>query len=193
MSDETADLQRWSAQWQSQPAGVAAEELRQSVMRETRMLRIGLILPVMVTLGIGGSVIANAATEGSVAAWVMAAGVWLFIASTWAVCLFLARGTWRPRAETTAAFVEVSVQRCESALAAVPVASVLYVVQAAFVIAWKTWYGHGDLADVLLATPTIILVWIGLPVFGFLMARYRRRKQSELDRLRALRKSLLAE
>ena len=191
--DAHADLQRWSAAWQSQSPSVAADELRASVRRQTRRLRLALAAPVLVTLVIGGLSTWNAVTSASVGGWVMLTGVWFFIALAWIVSLLLARGTWRPRADTTAAFIDVAVRRCESALATVPFALVLYVLQLLFVLAWKARYSPDNLAAVLTSWPTIALGWIGLPLFAVLMMRYRQRKRAELARLLQLRAQLCAD
>ena len=65
MSDETTDLQRWGGAWRRQAASVAAETLRNAVMRDTRSLRLQLIMPVCVTLGIGGMVTWDAVRAAS--------------------------------------------------------------------------------------------------------------------------------
>jgi hypothetical protein len=193
MMNTHADLQRWSTAWQSQSPTVAADELRASVRRETRRLQLALAAPVLVTLVGGGLSTWQAVKSASLADWIMVTGVWFFIALAWIVSLLLARGTWRPHADTTAAFIDVAVRRCESALATVPFALALYALQLLFVIAWKVRYSPDNLAGVLTSWPTIVLGWIGLPLFAVFMLRYRRRKRAELARLRELRAQLCAD
>jgi len=85
-----------------------------------------LLAPVAVTLGMGGGLVWKAVTSGEPADASLAAGMWFFIVCAWSGCLWLTRGTWHPRSETTAAYIELSIARCESWVRATPFAMALY-------------------------------------------------------------------
>jgi ABC-type phosphate transport system permease subunit len=191
--DANLELQRWRAEWQRQADPNAAAEQRDSVMRETRRLKIALIAPVLVTLIVGGLCTLRAVNEASPEGWLLLAAVWSFIVVTWVVALFLARGTWRPRADTTAAFIDVAVRRCESALATVPFALALYAVKFTFLLAWKFRYLPESVGELLTAWPTVVFGWVGMPVFFTFMSWYSKRKKIELENLLRLRAQLQAD
>ena len=64
----------------------------------------------------------------------LAIETWIFIVVIWAGSLWIARGTWRPLADTTAAFVEVSIRRREANLRGATFGACAYVVQVVFVV-----------------------------------------------------------
>ena len=184
------ELDGWRQQWQRQPALRAAAELKESVLRETRRLKLWLLAPAAVTVVIGGGVILRALSAPSPAAMALAIGVWGYIALAWIGCLWLARGTWRPRAETTAAFLQLAIRRCESAVRTVPFGIGLYVFELLFVFVWAVSNGVGTPSQVLTAPSMIAIGWVGGPIFVVLMIVYARRKRAELARLLELQRQL---
>ncbi|HLF12914.1 MAG TPA: hypothetical protein VJA26_17065, partial [Gammaproteobacteria bacterium] len=169
-----------------------AEDFRRRVTRESRLIRIGLIAPILVTIGFGGGFIARALTLASPADVMLAAEVWFFILVTWAGCLWIARGTWRPLAETTAAFIDISIRRCRSNLRGASFGAWLYVCQLLFVVLWKFYSSSIELTVLLTAWPVILLGWLGLPAFFALRFWFVRRQRAELDRLLELEHELTA-
>jgi hypothetical protein len=184
------ELDGWRRRWQAQPARFDVVALKESVARETRRMKVMLLAPVGVTVGIGGWALIGALTRPTAASLSLAIGVWSFIVMAWAGALWLSRGTWRPQAETTDAFVEVAIRRCESAVQSVPLALALYVLQIVFMLLWAPRMLHVEPAQVLLAPQMVLMGWIGLPVFTGFMIWYARRKRAELASLQAVRRQL---
>lgn len=184
------ELDGWRQRWQRQPVLREAAELKESVLRETRRLKLWLLAPAAVTVVIGGGVILQALSSPSPAAMVLAIGVWGFIATAWIGCLLLARGTWRPRAETTAAFLQLAIRRCESAVKTVPFGIGLYVFELLFMFVWAVSNGVGTPSQVLTAPSMIAIGWVGGPIFVALMIVYARRKRAELARLLEMQRQL---
>jgi hypothetical protein len=191
-----SELVQWRRQWQA-AAGArndtdAAEALRRRVTRDSRLQTIGLIAPILVTIGIGGTTVARALTLASPANVVLAAEVWVFILVTWAGSLWLARGTWRPVGETTAAFIDISIRRCRSNLRAASFGAWLYICQLLFVLLWKFFSSVFDPMVVLTSWPVILLGWVGVPVFFASRSWFMRVQRAELDRLLELERQLKA-
>ena len=93
------ELDGWRQQWQRQPVLREAAELKESVLRETRRLKLWLLAPAAVTVVIGGGVILQALSLPNPAAMALAIGVWGFIAwpGSAVCCLPVARGDRVPR------------------------------------------------------------------------------------------------
>jgi hypothetical protein len=185
-----AEIDDWQRVWQTQTAGPDAADLRERVARETRRKKVALILPIAVTLGIGGWMASRAAASDRWQDLLLAVETWTFIAVLWAVALWLERGTWRPLDESTAAFVSLSIRRCEAVLTGLRVSTAAYLAQLACILSWQLWYAPMSAADVLGAWPMIVLGWLGVPAFLLGTAWYGRRKRLELDRLIELRRQL---
>lgn len=183
------ELDSWRLQWQRQPVrGVA--ELKEAVLRDTRRAKFGLLAPVAVTVLIGGWALLQAwrfPVQGAIS---LAIGVWTCIAFAWVGSLWLARGTWRPRAETTAEFLALAIRRCESALRAVPFGIALYALELAVMALWALRTAPDTPSAVLTSPPIILLGWLGLPIFIAGAVWYARRKRAELERLLELRRQL---
>jgi hypothetical protein len=189
-----AELASWRRQWRSGPDGAAgadaAEELTRRVLRDTRWMKLGLIAPVLVTFGIGGPVVLRALRTGQVIDAVLAVECWLFIVVTWAGCLWLARGTWRPLADTTAAFVDISIRRREANIRSASFGACLYVLQFLFIVLVKIFSSAVGAVAVLTSPYVILLGWLGLPLVSAWMVWFRRRQRAQLEHLRALRVQL---
>jgi hypothetical protein len=183
------ELDGWRSQWQRQPV-CGAQELKESVLRETRRAKLGLLAPVAVTVVIGGWAILQAWLSPVPSATVLAVGVWSYIAIAWAGSLWIARGTWRPHAETTAAFLALAIRRCESALRAVPFAIALYVFELAFMFLFALRTGHASAGELLRSPSMILIGWLGGPIFVAAALWYARRKRLERDCLLDLRRQL---
>jgi hypothetical protein len=182
------ELDSWRRQWQRQPVR-GAEELKESVLRETRRAKLGLLAPVAVTVVIGGWALFQAWRFPVPGAISLAISVWTCIAFAWAGSLWLARGTWRLRGETTAEFVALAIRRCESALRAVPFGITLYGLELAVMVLWTLRAGT-RLSELLHSPAFIVLGWLGGPIFVAGAIWYARRKRAELNRLLELRRQL---
>jgi hypothetical protein len=195
MNSDT-ELAQWQRQWQApehaQNDTDVAEALKRRVTRDSRLQTIGLIAPILVTIGIGGAAIAHALSRASFADVLLAAEICVFILVTWAGSLWLARGTWRPLAETTAAFIDISVRRCRSNLRAASFAAWLYVCQLLIVVLWRLVGSPVELTALLTSWPVILLGWVGMPVFFAWRSWFMRVQHAELDRLIELERQLKA-
>lgn len=188
------ELDNWRRQWQGGPdhaaQAQAAEELRRRVLRDTRRIKLMLVMPALVTVAIGGFVVLRALRTGQVIDLVLAIETWLFIIVVWIGSLWLGRGTWRPLGDTTAAFLDVSIRRCEANLGAASFAAYLYGLQLLFVVLAKVIDSAAGFFAVLTSLPMILLGWLGLPLFYAGIHWYRRRQRAELEHLRELRRQL---
>jgi hypothetical protein len=182
-----AELDTWRLLWQARADRPNAADLRDRVERETRRRRIALIVPVLVTIIIGGWTVLRAMASPEVDNIVLAVETWLFISVIWAGSLWIDRGTWRPLANTTAAFVDVSIRRCRSTLSALRFGALVYVAQFVFVFFWKSSMG---LAALFTSWPVVVLGWVGGPVLVAFGSWYARKKRTELGRLLDLRRQL---
>lgn len=189
------ELDVWRRHWKAGSVGPdrgnLAQELRERVARESRWLRVGLIAPVLVTVLVGGGLILRALRVGSAMDIALAFEGWLFILVTWAGCIWIARGTWRPLGETTAAFIDLSIRRRQANLRAVPFGMWLYVGQLIIVALLAVRYEAAGLGAVLTSWPVIILGWIGLPALLAVALLYARRQRAELEHLLDARRQLI--
>jgi len=188
------ELQSWRQQWQSPAASAvdadAVERLRRRVLRETRWLRVSLILPVLVTLIVGGTVVLRALRTERGLDVLLAVETSVFIVVIWIGALWIARGTWRPLADTTAAFVDVSIRRREANLRGVTFGACLYVVQLAFIVLAIGSVSPAGIVPILTSPYFILVGWIGVPVGLAAVVWFRRRQRADLERLRELEREL---
>ena len=185
MSMDT-ELETWRREWQSETA--VPPDLRRRVARQSRWLKVGIAADILVTVAIGGGVIALAARSPQSDMLLLAAATWSFIAIAWAFRLTITRGLWSPAAIDTAAFVDLSVRRCRAQLAATLFGAGLYVCEMAFSLGWI--YRHSVPRAPLLSW--LFGSWFNglvrlfsVAFFGFLVW-YRRKKQAELAWLLSL-------
>ena len=183
------ELEVWRQQWQS--GTPIPLDLRRKVERQSRSMKIALIGDILVTITIGGATTGWAVRSPQREIVLLAVATWVFIATAWTFTLTVNRRNWSPSAQDTAAFVDLSVRRCQGRLAAVWFAAALFLFQIVFVLSWVyrnspaqrppllTWLFFGSIP--------IDVVWLcTLAFFGFLVW-YRRRKRAELASLLNLR------
>jgi hypothetical protein len=179
------ELEVWREQWQSDTT--VPPDLRRTVERQSRFMKIGLIADILVTITIGGAAIGWAVRAPQPGIVLLAVATWLFIGMAWTFTLTINRGAWSPSAHSTAAFVDLSVRRCRGRLTAVWFGAGLFVLQLVFCLGWiyrnsaahrqplPTWLFFGS--------TSIDIVWVcSAAFFGFLIW-YRRRKRAELASL----------
>jgi hypothetical protein len=186
------ELENWRREWltRSVPADAdAAERLRRRVLRETSWLKLGLIVPILVTLGIGGWVILRLRT-GQPLDVLLAVETWAFIVVVWAVSFWIARGTWRPFADTTAAFVDLSIRRCEANLRGATFGAWLYVFQLVFLVVAIGAASPVGIVGGLKSSVVIVLGWLGVPTVLAGLHWFRRRQRADLEHLRDLKRQL---
>jgi hypothetical protein len=188
------ELEKWRRQWQggagTESRADEVERLRRRVTSETRWLKLGLIGPIFVTFGVGGGTILIALLTGWTVHLVIAIETWIFIAVCWIGSLWLARGTWRPLAETTAAYVDVSIRRRESYTRGATFCVCLYVFQLVFVALVVGSFMNLGIIGVLTSPQMIVIGWIGLPLVLVGAYWFRRRQRAQLERLLELKRQL---
>jgi hypothetical protein len=160
------------------------------VLRETRWTKIGMIAPVFVTFVIGSSIVVRALRTGAAADVVLAVEGWLFIAVLWICTLWIARGTWRPLADTTAAFIDISIRRREANLRIATLAAYFYAAQLLFVVLVMMFDTRAGAIAVLTSLPALLLAWVGVPSMFVWLLWYRRRQRAALLHLRELEREL---
>ena len=188
------ELESWRRQWQGGAESAvdagAAEQLRRRVLHETRWLKLNLIWPVLVTVVVGGAMIWRALrSDQSLDMW-LAVETWIFIAVIWASSLWIARGTWRPLADTTAAFVDLSIRRREANFRGAILGLCLYVAQLAFTVLVLGPASPAGVGGLLTSSFVIVAGWFVVPLGLAVLYWYRRRQRADLDRLRELKRQL---
>ena len=188
------ELESWRRQWRgrSEPAAEAdaVERLRRRVLRETRWIKVGLIAPILVTLVVGATIVSRALRTGQAIDVLLAVEAWIFIVVIWVGCLWIARGTWRPLADTTAAFVDISIRRREANLRGAIFGACLYVLQLVFMVLALGVASPAGIVPVLTSINVIVMGWIGVPGGLAVLYWFRRRQRAELERLRELKHQL---
>jgi hypothetical protein len=191
------ELETWRRQWQAGSASAfdadAVESLRRRVLRETRSNKLMLVWPILVTIIVGGWIILRALRTGQGLDVLLAIEGWIFIVVMWAGCLWIARGTWRPLADTTAAFVEISIRRREANLRGATFGACAYVVQVVFGVLALGVASPVGFVPLLTSAYVIVVGWIGVPVGLLAVAWFRRRQRADLERLRELERQLQSE
>jgi hypothetical protein len=186
MQERDLELERWQRQWRAQEA--VPPDLEKAVEAWTRNRRRGLIAEIVITVVMGGGVLAWAYASERADVIVLAIAVWIFIAVAWIASMFLSRGTWQPVTATTAAFVEISILRCERSLQAIWIQAVLYAVILAFDLVWLYYYrAESSVREFLMRPPVLLFLLIVTPLVATAAVWYRRRLLRELKSLRSVR------
>src|SRR5579871_684863 len=102
------ELEVWRRQWQGQPA--VPIDLIRKVERETVYLRLGLYA-IYIPYAIGIVTAIGAILNPTLLSIVFAFGLWLFIIIARIFGGQNMKGVWTPAAETTAAYVDLSILR----------------------------------------------------------------------------------
>ena len=190
MKDE--ELEMWRLQWQAQP-GLTIELIRRIERESARMRfdRFVLLFPAAVaavtTIGVAASPLAR---------WgLFAVVLWLIVGFTWFFTVRNRRGVWAPTTETTAAYLELSVERCRRRLKDFRVGRVMAVLVTVVVLlgnyaglksegALKTAAGYWTMAGTYLLTVAVV---------AFVMVRAnknREKTKAELEYLLNLKEQL---
>jgi hypothetical protein len=113
--------------------------------------------------------------------------VWVFIIA-WTASLLLRRGAWQPLTATTAAFVDISILRCERSLQAIWIQVALYIVTLTFDFVWLYFYlGASSVRELLTRPASLVALLVVTPTLAAAAMWYRRRLLRELKRLRSVR------
>ena len=185
------ELDVWRREWQSDTA--VPVDLQKQVAQQSRRMKIALILDTLVTLVMGGGTTLWAVRSAQPDIVLIPIATWLFLAAAWAFVLTANRGNWKPSELDTAAFLDISIRRCQTALSTIWFAAVLFVCEIAFGLSWA--YTHTEPREplpvwLLFSSLRIDVVWLCCLVFLAGTIWYRRRKQAELARLQGLRREM---
>jgi hypothetical protein len=179
------ELAGWQREWRGQALpSISAEELARTVRRGNRHALVGTLGAALLTV-VALAPLVRRAVDGTIDVQFLT-GIVAFVVLVWASALWLARGTWRPRDETTAAFLEVSIRRCRAALLGVPVAVVLYFAELVYVLVSMHRIEGADFGALLRSPQLIAVGWIGGPLYLAGQLWYGSRQRERLARLRAL-------
>ena len=180
-----SELEQWRSDWAAQE--VVAPDLLATVKRQSILLRLALLGEVLVTVVIGGGVIALALRERAADTTILALGTWTFLAAAWAFGLWNRRGAWSPAALSTAECLDLTIRRCAASIRAAAFSIVFFLVEMLFCVAW---IAHHNGSAAFLAAPPMILVEVAsIFVLGGLVV-YRARRKAELARFLEMRSSL---
>jgi hypothetical protein len=183
------ELERWRGEWRSQD--VIPTRLARRVERETRQMRWGVAGEIAVTVAIGGGTLGWAILSRRPDVAILAAGVWIIIAVAWTISILLRRGAWQPATTTTAAFLELSILRCERGLQAITAQALLFVPILGFDLVWLYSYREETSVWTFLTRPPVVLIaWVGTAIAAAGALWYRRRLRRELESLLKLRREL---
>ena len=183
------ELNTWRSQWQTDE--VIPPDLRQRVERETRSLRHQLYGSSAVTVIMGGGAAGWALVSQRPIVVALAIGVWFFIAVAWVVAIGLRRDIVSPSADTTTAFLDLSIRRCRRRLHALVAQALLYVAITAFDLVWIYHYQTETRpmdAQTFLTSGPMLVTWAVLAVPVAIGVWYRGRLGNELQNLLLLRK-----
>jgi hypothetical protein len=186
------ELDIWREQWQADVA--VPENLRRSVERQSRLMKLGLISDAVVTVVMGGGSAAWAVHSRDPDVVQVAVATWLFLAVAWAFVLTVNRGLWAPSALNAAAFVDLSIRRCESTLTTTWFAAALFLCEVAFGLGWG--YKHSIQSHMTLSkwlwfsSLRIDIVWICTLAFFGAIVWYWQKKRAELARLLKVREEM---
>jgi hypothetical protein len=186
------ELELWRQQWQEEDSIPA--DLRRTVERHSRRMKIGLVGDTIVTVVMGGGTTTWAVLSKDSGIAVVAIATWLFLAIAWAYVLRVNRGLWRPMAVDAASFVDLSIGRCRAALKTVWFAGILFVAETAFGLSWA--YLHSDVQTgvwkwLLFGSFRVDIVWGTTVAFFGGLLWYRSKKLRELVRLLNLRDQIV--
>ncbi len=186
------ELELWRQQWHEEDSIPA--DLRRTVERQSRRMKIGLAGDTVVTVVMGGGTTTWALLSRDSGIALVALATWLFLAIAWACALTVNWGLWRPVTVDAASFVDLSIGRCRAALKAVWLAGILFVAEIAFGLSWA--YLHSAIQTgirkwLLFGSLRVDIVWACTAAFFGGLVWYRSRKRRELIRLLNLRDEIV--
>ncbi len=191
------EFMMWRREWQSQPA-VPIDLIRQ-VERQTAHMRTLRVAEIVVTLVMGGGVLAAAIVHPVLdrISWLLlAAGTWLFIAVGWIISLRSTRDVWDATKLTTADYVSLHVRRLRGQLERIRLGTLMVVFFSVCFLIFVAGALVHELANrgVRLAPRDFgVFMIVGGLVNAFVVLGQmgkRRRVQAELDRMLEIERRL---
>ncbi len=185
------ELESLRRRWQTQaPPAADVAALRERVAADSRANLRTLLVVAAGTLAVLGFTLYRAVLSDEPNTWVSVVFVTCFALLVWLVALVLSRGTWRPRDESIAAYIDLSIHRCRSLIVAAPIGIVLYVAGLVGSLAWRQRLLGVEWQQLLQAPEMIIAGWIGAPAYAIGMIVNARIQQRRLAFLETLRREL---
>ena len=190
MKDDELDV--WRRQWLAQSA--VPDELIRKVEHETVRLRRAhwaFLAPAAVAASTTLIVVFNPRLDSIV----LAAGMWVLVALSWWAYAQNMKDMWAPASETTAAYLDLSIERCRRALRHFRYGDMISPLITAFVLAgviegMKSQGRLESAADIGVAITTSLFT-IGVVAFVmFVNNRQRKKTQTELAHLLDLQRQL---
>lgn len=182
------ELDSLRTRWQTQASPATdVNALRQRVVAESRTHLRTLVIVAIATLLVLAFTLMRAIGSDEPNTWVSVVFVSCFAVLVWLVAMALSRGTWRPRDDSIAAYIDLSIHRCRSVIIAAPVGIVLYVAGLIGSLFWRQRLLGVEWQQLLQAPEMIVAGWIGAPAYAIGMvinARVQRRKLAFLEKLR---------
>jgi hypothetical protein len=186
------EFQAWRRQWHDQPA--MPIDLIRKVERETMRMWMGVISHIVPVI-IGIVTIIGAIANPNALSILFACGLWVFMVIGWVYGVKRMKGVWSPAAETTAAYIELSIARCRSRVDQVRFANVLSPLLTTFVLTGL--YELFKSAGKLQTTADYVIVGVSflwtIAVVSFVLmqlARQRKKTVAELTYLLDLKSKL---
>ena len=188
MKEPDLELEDWRQQWHAHDT--VPPDLARAVEAGTRSLRRGIIAEIMVTIVMGGGAVGWAIASRRPDVVVLAIAIWIMIGIAWIASTLLRRGAWQPVTATTAAFVEVSILRCQRSLQAISIQAVLYVVILIFDLVWLYNYrAESNVREFLMRPMVVGVLTVVTPLLAIAAVWHRRRLRRELKNLVKLRRA----
>ena len=182
------ELDNLRQRWQTQAAPATdVDALRARVAADSRNNVRTLVVVALGTLAVLGFTLLRAMRSDEPNTWVSVVFVTCFAVLVWLVALVLSRGTWRPRDESIAAYIDLSIHRCRSVIVAAPIGIILYVAGLVGSLAWRQRLLGIEWQQLLQAPEMILAGWIGAPAYAIGMiinARVQRGRLAFLEKLR---------
>lgn len=191
MNEPVDELREWMADWQdgAAPSPQVLEEIRLRVRRQSR--RMAWMLAGEMAIAAGALILLGrfALLHPDPLDTAAMGGLALLVVWAAAFSLRLHRGLWRPSAETTEAFLALSIERCRRRLRSLRAAWGLLAGELALFIPWLWHRLHlGPAApaarDYVFAYGFLALLAVAVMSFVLAVARRIRRELRELERLR---------
>jgi hypothetical protein len=186
------ELREWMADWQAEPepAPEVRDAIRRRVKRQSLKMALATAGEMLFALAMLAFVIVSAYARPTALNIVAMGGLALLILWSMGYSLWSLRGTWRPSAETTAAFLALSILRCHRRLRTLRAGWWLLALELAIMIPWLYLGLNSDSSRSPAAGDYAVaagaLVYLTGIVVAFLIGGERkvRRERAELEEMR---------
>ena len=177
----------WSAAWQRSDPGPVDLDLRRVVNRDRLRLTLTVASEVVVVAALLGYALRLMMRSPTIESALVFGAFVFFSLLAIAFNVWNRSGLWRACAETTAAYVALSIDRCCARLLAARFAVALALLESVFILGWHfvTGWMIGDALSDKLRDSFLILLVVNLAVMVG-MKLYTQKTRRELERLRRI-------